>query len=221
MAADKSHLRKDSKKTSVASVVQANANNWLKATKALRAQEKAKSEQYTTQSLAVTEKFKKVGFNGKNASTLKSDVGVNDHLYNENDVPVFVSPLETVVPANLNDDLYLTDNPLTEDDESEIPVLPPYDPPIDLERQKIVQNNATPDGPFDKSLPPGGRDLTHTDAYLENEKAATAALKNDANELMIAKHNVTHGTNYLKAIPVDVSDINSGTSYRSMHTDMG
>jgi len=215
----------------------------------------------------ISSEVNRVGFSGKTASTLKSDVNVNASLYeldnpltpdDESEVPKFIeNNLSTTLTqetvnsesfvntfptfdensnglfvvgtqpdANVNASLYELDNPLTEDDESEIPSFQAHQdltsatPLIDAEKQRIAQQSPTADGPFDKSLPPGGRDLTHTDAYLENEKAATAALNNEANELMIAKHNVTHGTNYLKAIPVDVSDINSGTSYRSMHTDM-
>jgi hypothetical protein len=220
-----------------------------------------------TLSKLISGEITKVGFSGKTASTLKSDVNVNASLYeidnpltsdDESEVPKFIeNNLSTTLTqetvnsesfantfptfdensnglfvvgtqpdANVNASLYEKDNSLTLDDESEIPSFQAHQdlasatPLIDAEKQRIAQQSPTADGPFDKSLPPGGRDLTHSDAYLENEKAVTAALKNDANELMIAKHNVTHGTNYLKPIPVDVSDINSGTAYRSMHTDM-
>jgi len=213
----------------------------------------------------ISSEVTKVGFSGKTASTLKSDVNVNASLYeldnpltsdDESEVPKFIeNNLSTTLTeevvnsesfastfptydensdglfvvgtqsdANVNASLYELDNSSTSDDESEIPSFTEDQAfrksLLDEEKQKIAQSSATADGPFDKSLPPGGRDLTHTDAYLENEKVATAALNNEANELMIAKHNVTHGTNYLQPVVVDVSDINSGTTYRSMHTDM-
>ena len=54
---DGKFINSKSEKLSVSAVVKSNAANWLKATKALRAQEKAKSEQYITQSIAATQEF--------------------------------------------------------------------------------------------------------------------------------------------------------------------
>ena len=163
----------------------------------------------------------KVGFSGKTASTL-NDVSVNSS-------PSVVEELllsEKTEAVGVNDDLFLKDNSLTLDDESEIPSFQAHQdltsatPLIDAEKQRIAQTNATADGPFDKSLPSGGREIGHSAAYLANEKAKTEAANDEANALMIAKHNVTHGTNYLNPVEVDVSGNSSSTAYRSMHGDM-
>ena len=47
-----------------------------------------------------------------------------------------------------------------------------YQATLEAERARVAQLSATADGHFDKSLPPGGRDIKHSDAYIENEKAA-------------------------------------------------
>jgi len=103
---DGKFINSKSEKLSVSAVVKSNAANWLKATKALQAQEKAKSGQYITQSIAATQEFKKVGFSGKSASTLESDVGVNAQHYDNNDVP----KMSLVPTQEINTDTYNSGN---------------------------------------------------------------------------------------------------------------
>ena len=42
-----------------------------------------------------------------------------------------------------------------------------YQSALEAEKARVAQTSATADGPFDKSLPSGGRDIKHSDAYLE------------------------------------------------------
>ena len=45
-----------------------------------------------------------------------------------------------------------------------------YQATLEAEKARIAQTSATADGHFDKSLPPGGRDIKHSNAFLENKK---------------------------------------------------